>query len=42
MQPVLYASAREFVSYCRATIGISPASTDFADDFIAIVGGVSQ
>ena len=42
MQPVLYASARKFVSYCCATIGISPASIDFADDFIAIVGGDSQ
>lgn len=42
MQPVLYASAREFVSYCRVTIGVTPANEDFADDFIAIVGGVSQ
>ena len=42
MQPVLYASAREFVSYCRVTIGITPASEDFADDFIAIVGSVSR
>lgn len=40
MQPVLYVGAREFVSYCRVTIGISPASEDFADDFAAIVGGV--
>ena len=42
MQSVLYVSAREFVSYCRVTIGITPASEDFADDFIVIVGGISQ
>lgn len=42
MQPVLYAGAREFVSYCRVTIGVTPASEDFADDFIAIVGEVAQ
>lgn len=42
MQPVLYVSAREFVSYCRTTVGITPASGDFADDFITIVDGVSR
>lgn len=39
MQPVLYAGARKFVSYCRTTIDIRPAREDFSSEFVAIAGG---
>lgn len=42
MQPVLYRAAREFVSYCRTTLGVVPANSDFADDFLAIAGSASH
>ena len=37
MQPVLYRAALGFVSYCHATLGVAPASNDFAAEFFSIV-----
>lgn len=37
MRTTLYRASRQFVGYCRTNLQIAPASTDFADDFSAIV-----
>lgn len=34
--PVLYADSARFLVYCRSSLGITPLSTDFSDEFVAI------